>query len=133
MLLYRQFSLMVSEGSSDRYAEHLNAILTDTSREQVSRRIARIAKRAGPGYKGALVTAARVFAEPFPCRLTTQELVDLLKMPTCFGAARHVVLDHLGNSFGRRFVNHWAFVRYAKEQKLNLDFTTPPRRPEPFR
>jgi len=73
--------------------------------------------------------AARLWAEPFPCRLTTQELVDLLKMPTCFGAARRVVLDHLGNRYGRRFVNHWAFVRFATDQKLNLDFTTPPRRP----
>jgi hypothetical protein len=62
-----------------------------------------------------------------PCRLTTQELVDLLKMPTCFGQARRVVLDHLGN----RFVNHWAFVRFASEQGLELDFTTPPKRPDP--
>ena len=34
------------------------------------------------------ITAVVFAAEPFPCRLTTQELVDLLKMPTCFGAAR---------------------------------------------
>ena len=52
-------------------------------------------------------------------------------MPTCFGAARRVVLDHLGNRYGRRFVNHWAFVRFAREQGLGLDFTTPPKRPEP--
>ena len=77
----------------------------------------------------ALEATARISTEPYPCRLTTQELVDLLKMPTCIGAARRVVLDHLGNRYGRRFVNHWAFVRYATEQKLNLDFTTPPRRP----
>jgi hypothetical protein len=24
----------------------------------------------------------------------------------------------------------WEFVRYAKEQHLDLDFTTPPKRPE---
>ncbi len=65
------------------------------------------------------------------CRLATQELVDLLKMPTCFGEDRRVVLDHLGNRYGRRFVNHWAFVRFAQEQKLGLDFTTPPKRPDP--
>ena len=40
------------------------------------------------------------------------------------------MLDHLGNRYGPRFVNHWAFVRYATEQKLRLDFTTSPRRPE---
>jgi hypothetical protein len=63
--------------------------------------------------------------------LGTQELVDLLKMPTCFGEARRVVLDHLGNRYGRRFVNHWAFVRFAREQHLGLDFTTAPKRPDP--
>jgi hypothetical protein len=121
---------MVGEAKNDRYALHLNSILTDTSREQVSRRMAQIAKTGGPGFEGTLEAAARVFAETFPCRLTTQELVDLLKMPTCFGAARRVVLDHLGNRYARRFVNHWAFVRFATDQKLNLDFTTPPRRAE---
>ena len=67
----------------------------------------------------------------YPCRLTTQELVDLLKMPTCFGGARRVVLDHLGNRYGRRFVNHWEFVRFARAQNSGLDFTTPPKRPDP--
>jgi hypothetical protein len=52
-------------------------------------------------------------------------------MPTCFGEARRVVLDHLGNRYGQRFVNHWAFVRFAREHGLDLDFTTPPRRPDP--
>ncbi len=74
-------TLMAGDAYSERYSEHLNAILTDTSREQVSQRIARIAKSAGPGVEARLVTAAHVFAEPFPCRLTTQELVDLLKCP----------------------------------------------------
>ena len=71
---------------------------------------------AGSGLEGMLEAAARIMAEPFPCRLTTQELVELLKMPTCFGAARRVVLDHLGNRYGRRFTNHWAFVRYVHER-----------------
>ncbi len=83
---------------------------------------------AGPGLEQALAAAARIFAEPYPCRLSTEELVELLKMPTCFGGARRIVLDHLGNRYGRRFVNHWSFVRFATEQKLNLDFTTPPKR-----
>jgi hypothetical protein len=50
-------------------------------------------------------------------------------MPTWFGAARQVVLKHLGNRSGRRFANHWEFVRYAQEQHLDLDYTTPPKRP----
>jgi hypothetical protein len=52
-------------------------------------------------------------------------------MPTCFGKARRIVLDHLGNRYSRHFVNHWAFVRLAREQGLGLDFTTPPKRPDP--
>lgn len=65
------------------------------------------------------------------CRLTTQQLVDVLKMPTCLGRARRAVLDHLGNRYGQTFANHWQFVRYAREHKLGLDFTTPPVRPDP--
>jgi hypothetical protein len=40
-----------------------------------------------------------------------------------------LVLKHLGNRYHRVFTNHWAFVRYAKEQRLDLDFTTPPKHP----
>jgi len=104
-------------------------LLTDTSRQQKALRTARMVV-AGSGLEGMLEAAAHTMAEPFPCRLTTQELVELLKMPTCFGAARRVVLDHLGNRYGRRFTNHWAFVRYAREKGLKLDLTTPPKRPD---
>jgi hypothetical protein len=66
---------------------------------------------------------------PLRCRLDTQDLVDLLKMPTCFGEIRNVVLKHLGNRYGRTFADQWEFVRYAEEHHLGLDFTTPPKRP----
>jgi hypothetical protein len=88
-----------------------------------------MAMMIGQTAAGQFFWAGALASEPFPCRLTTQELVELLKMPTCFGPARRVVLDHLANRYGRRFVNHWAFVRYALEQGLDLDFTTPPKRP----
>ena len=112
------------------------AILTDNSRAQVTLRLMRIAtaivqSSATMPVPAAGIAAASQAEQPWPCRLATQELVDLLKMPTCFGKARRVVLDHLGNRYGRRFVNHWAFVRFAKERNLGLDFTTPPRRPDP--
>ena len=58
------------------------------------------------------------------------DLVELLKMPTCVREVRRVILDQLGNRHGRRFDRHWDFVRYAQEQRLDLDFTTPPKRPE---
>jgi hypothetical protein len=108
--------------------ERLNALLSDTSRPEQARRAARMATVSLVGGPPA---AARIAVEPFPCRLTTPELVELLKMPTCFGKARRAVLDHLGNRYGRRFGNDWAFVRFANEQNLGLDFTTPPKRPDP--
>jgi len=47
------------------------------------------------------------------------------------GKSAAVELDtkHLGNRYGRTFANHWELVRHAKEQQLDLDFTTPPKRP----
>jgi hypothetical protein len=64
-------------------------------------------------------------------RLTAAELVELLKMPTCHSQLRRAILGCLGDHYGRRFANHWDFVIYAQEHHLNLDFTTPPRRPDP--
>jgi len=109
----------------------LSRLLTDTSQTQRELRAVRIAMATiGPGV-GSLIAAVSLAAEPWPCRLTTQELVDLLKMPTCFGKARRVVLDHLGNIHGRRFANHWEFVHFTHENHLSLDVTSPPRRPDP--
>jgi tRNA A-37 threonylcarbamoyl transferase component Bud32 len=68
--------------------------------------------------------------EPLPCRFSSQQLVELLKMPICVGEARRVVLDHLGNRYHRRFADVWEFVRFAQEQRLDLEFTNPPQRPE---
>jgi hypothetical protein len=39
------------------------------------------------------------------------------------------VLMHLSECYHYTFANHWEFVRFAKEQQLDLDFTTPPKRP----
>ena len=41
------------------------------------------------------------------------------------------MIHYLGNRYGRRFVNHWAFVSYAREHGLDLDFATPPKRSDP--
>ncbi len=51
-------------------------------------------------------------------------------MPTCIGEVRRVILNLLSNRYRRRFDTHWDFVRYARQQELSLDFTTPPKRPE---
>jgi len=82
--------------------------------------------KPGPQPSDTTTGGQKPPSKSLPCRLTTQELVDLLKMPTCFDKARRVVLDHLGSIHGRRFANHWEFVRFAREKGLQLDLTTPP-------
>src|SRR5262249_23681165 len=56
---------------------------------------------------------------------------ELLKMPTCIGEARRVVLDQLGHRYRRTFTDVWEFVHFSEEQKLGLDLTSPPQKPEP--
>jgi serine/threonine protein kinase len=115
-----------------RLRKALSRVLTDTSREQRDLRAVRMVIRSIGTGLGALATAVSLEAEPWPCRLSSQELVDLLKMPTCIGKARRVVLDQLGDVHGRRFANHWEFVRFSLENQRSLDLTTPPRRPDPL-
>jgi len=51
-------------------------------------------------------------------------------MPICTGEARRIVLDHLGNRYQWHFADPWEFVRFAKENVADIDFLSPPRRPE---
>jgi hypothetical protein len=115
---------------SDHYLL-VDASLTDAGRPEVSRRAAALTTALGLSGGGPLAAlpALAVASEPLPCRLSTQDLVDLLKMPTCFGEARKVVLKHIGNRYRREFANSWDFVHFAQEQHLDLDFTSPPKRP----
>ena len=39
-------------------------------------------------------------------------------------------LEQAGNRYQRPFADLWEFVRFAEEQKLGLDLTSPPQRPE---
>lgn len=118
-------SLLCAENdNSDEDATTLSLLLSDASPGQWRRRIAE-AWAVDEEWAGLILTA------PWPCRLTTQELVELLKMPTCFGGVRRVVLEHLGNRYGRKFANHGKFVRFAESRRLGLDFKAPPRRPRP--
>jgi hypothetical protein len=110
----------------------LDHLLTDARWLQVRTRAVAAATVAAANHSTlSLLATLPAAAEPLPCRLTDQQLVELLKMPTCFGAVRQVVLKHLGNRYRHAFANHWAFVRFAQERGLNLDFTTPPKRPQP--
>jgi hypothetical protein len=57
-------------------------------------------------------------------------LIELLKMPTCVGPAREVILLLLGQTYDRDFADLWAFVDWAHEHHPELDLTTPPQRPQ---
>jgi hypothetical protein len=78
---------------------------------------------------GSPLAPLAIASGPLPCLLFTQDLVGLPKMPTCGGRHREVTLGHLGNCYHCTFANHSEFVRYAQEHHLDLDFTTPPKRP----
>jgi hypothetical protein len=81
---------------------------------------------------GRLPRAAAVGAgagSPAPCRLAPQDLVDLLKQPLCTGEARRLVLAQLEKQYHRPFADHWDFVRFAHQERPELDLTAPARRP----
>jgi tRNA A-37 threonylcarbamoyl transferase component Bud32 len=115
-------------------AQGLSAALSAVPPAEISARsamaAATVAFPSGTGDPLASLALLLPAAEPPPCRLSTEQLVELLKMPTCIPEARRVVLDQLGNRYRRTFANQWEFVRFAEEQKLGLDFTSPPKRPE---
>jgi serine/threonine protein kinase len=63
-------------------------------------------------------------------RFTEQELVNLLKLPTCDQPARQVLVRQLGWQCGEHFDNMWEFVDWAREHRPDLDLTSPPVRPD---
>jgi hypothetical protein len=73
----------------------------------------------------ALAEASR----PPPARFTEQQLVDLLKAPTCPAPARQAIAEQLGRQCGRPFADEWQFVEWAREHRPDLDLTSPPIRP----
>ncbi len=68
--------------------------------------------------------------QPLSGRLNEQQLVDLLKALTCRREARQVIVARLGNQCGRPFADMWEFVEWAKENRPDLDLTSPPARPD---
>jgi hypothetical protein len=113
-------------------AHGLSPLLTGVDPPELSRRTALVVATVGPlAGTGQPVATPAILGralEPLPCRLSTQQPVELLKQPTCIGQARRVILDRLEDRYRRKFADHWEFVRFAQEQKLGLDSTTPPKR-----
>jgi hypothetical protein len=119
--------------SAEELARGLAGVLTRADTRELSRRaaaiVAAIGWPAGCGHPVSTPALLGPALAPLPCSLSTPDLVGLLKQPTCVGRARRVILDQLENRYRRPFADHWAFVRFAKQQKLDLDFTSPPQRP----
>jgi hypothetical protein len=79
----------------------------------------------------AMLGLLSLAAEPPPCRLSTQQLVDLLKHPRFVGQARRVVLDQLANRYRRTFTDQWEFVRFARQHLPDVNLDSPPKRRTP--
>jgi hypothetical protein len=114
-------------------ARGLSAVLVRVDSPELSRRGvaagALVASFAGTSQLFTPLALLGPAGEPLPCLLTTQQLVDLLKHPTCVGPGRRPILDQLEARYRQRFADHWEFVRFAEEQGLGLDLTSPPQRP----
>jgi hypothetical protein len=125
------FQAMATLAPVDR-SQELSELLTSVERAELSRRtavvLAAIGAPAGTGQPLAIPAILAPALERLPCRLSTQQLVELLKQPMCIGLARRVILDQLQNRYRRPFADQWAFVRFAQEHGLGLDFTSPPQR-----
>jgi tRNA A-37 threonylcarbamoyl transferase component Bud32 len=90
--------------------------------------IAAVGTLTGPGSMLSAPALLQLALAPPP--LPAQALVDLLKQPFCIGEAQRLVLEQLTRHYGRPFADKSDFLRFAREQKLSLDLTTPPQRSE---
>jgi hypothetical protein len=105
-------------GAISSLAHSLEETLTGLGEPEFSRRSSAsvlIAVGLPACPRDPIATAAAVVPAfvPLPCRLSTPELVELLKQPTCIGRACRVLLDQLQNRYRRSFADQWAFVRFA--------------------
>jgi hypothetical protein len=113
-------------------AQGLQAISIQLKPDEAAARAIRLADALGElispdNLLPALATLTDA-AQPLPSRLSTQQLVDLLKMPTCVGSGRTAILDLLGQHFKRRFADQWEIVGFAEAHLPNLDLKTPTKR-----
>jgi hypothetical protein len=128
-------ALAKETGSAARFylAQALGAVAIQIEPEEVALRsllAARtLASWLSPSpHVGNAVTLLQA-AEPLPCRFSTQRLVDLLKMPTCVGSVRTVILEQLSNRYKRPFADQWEFVEFAEKHLPDIDLKSPPKRP----
>ena len=111
------------------------ALIVRVEPENTSRRIRSIVWAVGDSAAlPSLFTTLTPLAEAsqsLPARFSDQQLVDLLKMPTCRQPARQVIVRQLGWQCGQHFDTMWDFVDWAQKNRPDLDLTSPPVRPAP--
>jgi len=119
--------------SPDPVSACLSAVLNGCEPPDISRRVSALTGAiggcGGTGWPVASLALLGPAGEPLPCRLSTQQLVDLLKMPTCLGRARRVILDYLQYRCNHSFRDHWEFVEYAQQPLPDVNLASPPKRP----
>jgi hypothetical protein len=127
LMAMRKLPESVDPGS---WATGLSAVLTRLDPREQTRRSSSVASAvglmAGTGHPFAASAVLRTAQEPFANRLSPQQLVELLKHSTCVDQARRIILNRLESHYKCTFADHWAFVRFSREQRLDLDLTTPP-------
>jgi hypothetical protein len=129
-------ALSLTPDDSDVFAEALAKLSTRLEQGEAARRAVLTAQVVADWMSASkrlscaftLTQATR----PLPNWFSTQQLVDLLKMPTCVGPTRKVILDQLAKRYKRPFADVWEFVEWAQKNEPGLDFTSPPKR-NPFR
>jgi hypothetical protein len=85
------------------------------------------------GINDEVSKQARAFIKKQSEQKEPRSTTRLLKQALCVGAARRVILDRPEDRYQQHFADQWEFVRFATEQRLGLDFTSPPQRSEPAR
>jgi hypothetical protein len=112
-------------------AQGLSAALQREPSERRLQRVSSASSLVGLGASSMVLAPTTALSypalQPPPELLPTETLVELLKHPLCVGEARRAVLDTLGTRYGRTFADQWEFVRFAQENNLGLDFTSPPK------
>jgi hypothetical protein len=55
-------------------------------------------------------------------RLSDQQLVELLRQPSCVGRALRTILDELELEHRRPFADHWDYICFVDKAGFQLDF-----------
>jgi predicted Ser/Thr protein kinase len=130
--LFQAMSTEAYQHTARDVAESLQWLLTGSELYRASQRAAKatatVSFLADTSPAGATIAALVLTQDLCRGRFTTADLVELLKQPTCTGLARREILDQLEIRYGRKFSDHWAFVRFAEERNLGFNFSSPPKR-----